>query len=202
MNIAIISAWDKKYDALANITSPNHKMYCDKHGYELVTVNNWEGTWEGRGPQWSRLDVARKTLHRFDAIFIIDIDMIITNMNIKIEDLATHDFVCTYDVNGFNAASIILKNTEWAINFIDKYWTVGNRYLNFPNPEQTCMAHLLICEPKDKWDIKPQRTMNSFPYQYYEDLDFPEGTWAPEDFILHTPALPLEQRIEILGKAI
>jgi hypothetical protein len=203
MKIGIVSCWNKKYEVLANLVLPNRRIYCEKHGYESVEVGGWDSdTWEGRAACWGRMDVSRKVLHRFDAIFVMDIDAVITNMDIKIEDLATHDFVSTADVNGLNAGMILIKHTDWSAAFMDKYWETGKRYQHFPNSEQSCMAHLLICEPQEKWSIKPQRTMNSFPYHLYEDFKFPEGQWESLDFILHTPALDIQTRLKVLGEAI
>jgi glycosyl transferase family (putative galactosyltransferase) len=197
MRGAIISACTADWLPLCDVTIPNRKDYCRRHGYDFIPRLTWTGD---RKPAWARIELALAYLARYDTLFVMDVDAIITNPEIKIENLDIgHDLVATKDINGFNCGMMLLRPSIWSLDFLRRYWDVGLRYEHHTNPEQTCLAHMLICEPRDKWDIKRQRDFNSFRYEEY-DTSFPEGQWEEGDFIMHLPALPNERRIEIFNE--
>lgn len=194
MNIAIVTSWNAAYQPLADLVIPNRQAYCDRHGYTLVTDNNFIE----RAGQWGKIDLARRTLPEFDAVFVMDLDAIFTNENLIIEDLADRDMTCTRDLNGFNNGQFIIKNTEWARQLLDVVWTLGAGWSHYPNPDQSCLVHHLVCEDQGRWSVKPQRSMNSYLHREH-GLDCPVGEWQPGDFVLHVPNLSLSKRLAVLS---
>ena len=199
MNVAIVSAWSEDFYPLAQVTLPNIAAYCKYKHYDLITNPAWKGD---RGPQWARMDLALKHLARYDVLFVMDIDAIITNFDYEFNWLikTSRDLTTTQDVNGLNCGMMILQQSVWSLDFMRRYWETGARYLHHINPEQTCMAHMLTCEPQDKWMVKPQREFNSFRYEEYEGLNYPEGQWKEGDFVLHLPSMSNDRRIEIFNE--
>jgi len=196
--VAFVSAWNSGYDELAKVTLPNREEYCKRHGYDLITVPDWTGD---RGPQWARIAVAIKQLAKYDTVFVMDIDAIITNPDFDFKWLAatSRSLTATEDINGFNCGMLLLNQSVWTLDFMRRYWDAGKFYSHHVNPEQTCMAHMLICEPQKEWEIVSQRKFNSFRYELFEYGPYPEGQWQKGDFILHLPSLDNDQRIKIFN---
>jgi hypothetical protein len=199
MNVAIVSAWSADFSPLAQVTLPNIDAFCKHKNFDLITDPNWTGD---RGPQWGRMELALKHLARYDALFVMDIDAIITNFDYDFDWLLKISpyLTATQDINGFNCGMMILQQSVWTLDFMRRYWEAGKNYANHINPEQTCMAHMLICEPQSAWSVVRQREFNSFRYEEYNYGPYPEGQWREGDFIMHLPSLPNERRIEIFNE--
>jgi hypothetical protein len=196
MRIAIVTGWDAAMNGVAEVTYPNHSDYCSQHGYGHVTRHFW---YEDRNPQWATLKLARECIHDWDWLCFSDVDLIFANKGVRLESFldTQADLVASYDVNGLNAGIIFVRNCPWAVNFLGKWWHEGPRFARHPSDEQTSLAYLLYREPKDRWEVVPQRRFNSFRYEFYPWLDFPEGQYLPGDFVLHLPALSNQKRIEV-----
>jgi hypothetical protein len=205
MRIAMVSAWDKTMQGVADVTLANRQAYCERHGYGCIFSGNWEGK---QHPIWARIKLAMDHLYEWDWLCVADIDLIIMNGGVKIEEVLglpsipqSIDLVCSYDINGLNAGILFLKNTQWVAKFLGGLWS---RSLDNPATmwEQTCIACMLYREPKDKWVCLPQRWFNSYLYELYGAMPgdyFPNGQYCPGDFVLHLPGVSNEKRIEVLG---
>lgn len=199
MSVALVSAWSAEYQPLADIVLPNRRAFCDKHGFDLLINRDWRGE---RGAQWARMKLAIGAIALYDTVLVMDIDAIITNFEYDFKWLAktTSFLTATKDINGFNNGMMLLNQSVWTLDFMRRYWEAGARYHHHVNPEQTCMAHMLICEPQSAWGVVPQREFNSFKYGEYNYGPYPEGEWQEGDFILHLPSLPNKRRIEIFNE--
>ena len=80
MNVAILTTISKG-TPWAEQTIPNTIKYCKKHGYSLFIIN---------APYHEVLEISRLAIPLLDAfnfVWCIDSDVVITNHDIKIEDL-------------------------------------------------------------------------------------------------------------------
>lgn len=201
MKVGVVTACDAAYNDLLSVVMPNRLDYCNRHGYTHI-LRGWNG--DDRGPQWARIGAAISVLDEFDLMFIMDVDAIITNMDVKLEELSIFypSLTATEDVNGFNSGMLMLQNSPWTEYFMKRYWKIGPLYNHYANPEQSCLAHLLICEPPAVWDVVPQREFNSYLYEHYDYGDYPLGQWQEGDFVLHLPGMDNAKRIEILNEKL
>lgn len=164
-----------------------------------------------------------KNYPKYEWVWWTGTDTMITNMSTRLEDRCNnaYHFIICVDVNGINADSILMRNSPQGIDFLTAILANQQEYLKFWDTEQRAIANLLgfpgTGEPgwpygkdleiktqyKDIVKIMPQRYMNSFNYQLYpqyrvprDKLDF-DGNWQMGDWLIHWPAVSLENRIEL-----
>jgi hypothetical protein len=208
VKIGLLTAYYNNYKPLANIVVPNLQGYCIKQGYGLY---DYVLPQEGSHYSFKRLEMLKKifSYHDIGVMLCTDIDILITNYNIKIESFLDdkHDFYICKDVNGINAGNFIVKNTEWSRTFID---FLLSKQGSFENDQ--CVIEAIHNNPewKSKIKILPHPSINSFDMQYYapswgvigdrkiERPTHKEGAWEAGDFVLHLPGMDLNKRIEIL----
>ncbi len=204
MKIAVTTFFTNSYEPLAEITIPVLRKWCSKHDYHISVhiINN------DTFPHFIKTNDAKRLLNEgFDIVFAIENDILITNLNCKIEDFIndTHDFFLTKDMNGFNSGSFIIKNTEWA----RKWLSFINNRNDGKNDEQDIIQQYggSIIFEKNILEL-PHPSINSIPYKYYDTHGYvhyngqpipthEQGNWEHGDFTMHLPAMPLERRIEL-----
>jgi hypothetical protein len=207
LTIGVLTSYYANYKSLADLVIPNLQGYCRKNDYVFYNYMLPEG---GLHFSFKRMKMLRELLnYGANIILCTDIDILITNYNIKIESFLDdkHDFYITKDVNGINAGNFIIKNTEWSKSFLD---FILSKTDSFENDQ--CVIEAIHNDPewKDKIKILSHPSVNSYPYDLYapswgvigdrkiERPTHKEGDWQPGDFIIHLPGQPLEKRLEIL----
>lgn len=200
MRILCFSQYSHSYEKIADTTIPTFVKYCIKNGYEfeLIKITNWK--FHYRKNQY----LQEKMKSDIDFFFYLDCDAKITNLSTPITQFIDeeHDLFITKDINGINGGSLIIKNTE------------GGRWLNyfilskrneFNNEQEVIEYYMKDPEFSKHVKVLSHPSINSYPYEYYsefKDVTPQEGQWIEgESFVLHTPALPLEKRAEILQNA-
>ena len=142
----------------------------------------------------------------------IDLDTLIANHETKIQDfiyLGKSLHICR-DINGINAGVFILKNNEWADDFIQFVLS----YEGQMDCEQNAIDHYMEKWPHDEQiKILPHPSINSYPMDYYapsygkigykrgdivERPEHEEGDFECGDFICHVPGHTIPKRLEIL----
>src|SRR4051812_9157610 len=105
--IAIVCGWDANYSDLAEVTIPNRERYCVRHGYELIAklVPKVE-----QNQPWFKVAMVSEFSPRYDWIWLLDVDAMITNSAIKVESFldTTADIIVGSDWNGLNAGSVFI----------------------------------------------------------------------------------------------
>jgi hypothetical protein len=208
MRIAILTVYTDNYLPLAEIVLPNLKKYCNKHGYELH-AENITGTQMYFG--YKKIECLFGLLGAFsvDAVLCLDMDTLITNHNIKVESFIDdkHDFYITKDVNGINAGSFIIKNSDWSIEYLRDIFESQEKF----ECEQNAIVYWMdtLYKYKKKIKILDHPSINSYLYDEYapgwgvigdKQIDKPtheEGDWQKGDFLVHLPGMTLDRRIEI-----
>lgn len=225
MNAAVMSLYTEEYNELAAITiEGNKKLYCEKHGYDLILrTNRDEFTYQHTG--FEKLLFVKQTLEsgKYDWVYWCGTDTLITNFNIKLEDLVDngYHFIVSVDIWDINADSFLCRNSPQAINFLESLLMLHDSYVDennngidtgriLPDGNPTCWAEqqaIIDLAPSYKNIVKlePQKKLNSYLYNIYNspwhqkglDCWGNNGTWAPGDFLLHLPGMPNSQRIKI-----
>lgn len=200
MKVLVITEWCDRYKEIADISLPNSVEYCDRHSYELYAIK----LEENEGFHYKKHEAFKREFNSgWELIFYKDIDSVITNMTIPIESFIdhNHDLFVTKDFGGINGGSLIIKNTtggRWVNNLIlsqrEKY-----------NNEQEVMD-AFIDDPEFSQYVKilPHPSINSYLYEAYPEFSnvtTEQGQWCEGQFLLHTPALELSKRAEILKSA-
>jgi hypothetical protein len=167
------------------------RTYAEKHGYTYIEAGQeW---WDRRRPvAWSKVPFIIKTLSTLPEGALVwqsDADVLVTNMDLKIEDhvlpLLPHDkdMLLIYDAcHHLNSGNILMRNTAWCRD----YWKRVNE-------REDCTYHIwwenmamikLIEEnqgDKDRIHITNQhKRFNA----YIMGVDS-EPLWTPGDFLVH-----------------
>lgn len=205
MNVVVHTFYSESYTPLSDITTVELYEYCRKHKYDLFIEKIPNGNVD-----FVKTKKARELLDKYDLVWAVENDILITNHNIKIESFIDdeHDFFICKDVNNVNGGSFIVKNTE-----IGKWWLdETNKAAKNYTTEQNFWE--LLGHTKVKYLEHP--SINSIPYEYYapsygyinweqyepikEKPTHKMGCWEVGDFVCHLPGKPLNERIEIFNQ--
>lgn len=212
--VLVLVLYAKNFQPLADVTLPNIKEYCKIHGYFCYSMVFDEYTSDFG---FHKISMMQKIFDRgqADIIWSLDLDCLITNMNVKVESFVDpdYDMFITKDINGLNAGSFIVKNTENSRGLLKEIMIMQGSEDN----EQNAIERIYSTPAEwrdDKIKVLPHPSINSYLYSYYgphygkieySETDIlrqpthEEGEWQSGDFMVHVPALPLELRIHILS---
>lgn len=208
MKAAIISYHDATYQPLADITWDQNKIpYCQLHGYHCE-FEPLEGV--GHVGQLQKVRFINRMLHDpagYEWIWWTGCDLMITNFTTKIEDKVDEKYhmVIATDCNGFNADSILIRNSEES----RAYWQMISDVL--PSLHWHWEGEQKIIKdtyPNHKKKIKvvPQREINSYDYSiyggHYQPYDYlgTDGNWQHGDWVIQWPGAKLEDRLLLAQK--
>lgn len=195
--VSVITAWDEKCAALGEYIWPNRVGYCYQHGYGLQG-----GLTDAASGFWVKATTILDSLESGDGWAAwFDADVLITDQSSPMHwlDTTPADLIYSADTNGLNAGVLFVRNTGWSRQLVRRWLDSRSFYERYPNGDQAALAHLLLAEPKDRWECLPQRTFNSYIYSEY-GLYYPDGEWSCGDFALHLPGLSDSRRMEIFKK--
>ena len=203
--MAIVSIFNERHADLAELTWYNNKVdYAVKHGYRAIAkTDNFSPEQVHFDKFLHLLDVMEKNPD-VDWVWWLDNDAMITNFDIKVEDLVDNDhhIIMPTDIAALNTGSFIVRNSpeakEW-LNYLlskkkeykdDKKWFEQQAVIDFYPKFQ------------DLFKIIPQQWLNSYDYRMYNvegiDLLGQDGQWYPGDFVIHWPGLPNETRVQLV----
>lgn len=241
--IVVVSAHDEKYEPLAEWTLYKNKLnYCVKHGYKLHYSKDC-GAKAGGKPivaklppipdthipaGWGKVFVMKEAIKKYpnaEWIFNTDCDVMITNMDIKLEDIIkehvtdnTHILIPT-DCNGINCGNMIIRNSPIGEAFLDtiiagmplyRHWYMFENQLIQDLFVGTHLEETGITNGGTFWSrvgkILPQRVMNSYDYanhpllknrKGYKDILGTDGQWQEGDFIIQWPSTDINYRLKV-----
>jgi hypothetical protein len=166
-----------------------NKEYCKKHGYDYYVEKNDEKIREiikDRAFTWAKPKILLEILEKkeTDYILFLDIDAIVSDDKIKIEEFIDekYDIVVTEDYSShsvMNAGVILVKNSDWSIQFMKDWWDCGENLKGTDVPglgnddptagffkqrlwhDQTCFTYLYKNKKlQDKIKIISHRSLN------------------------------------------
>lgn len=201
---AVVSMYDESHSELAAYTWPNKEAYANKHGYKsYVKTSGWNIKPIHFEKLTHMLDVMKLDTN-LEWVWWLDNDAIVTNFDIKLEDIVDDDchVIITSDIACLNAGSFIVRNSEKGREWLEFILVKGlEHYKDNRWPEQQPMSDFFISF-HEIIKIVPQRTMNSYNYNIYRvdptDLIGTNGQWEQGDFVLHMPAIPNAMRIDMV----
>ena len=237
----LVTVNDDNYKQLAEWTvSKNKKLYCEKHGYTLFHLEDCAVSLMGKPikvgrppvPEdqipvgWSKIYAMREAMQRYpDSEWILstETDCMITNMEIKLEDIvAAHTHSNTHilvpsDCSGINCGTMMVRNTPIGRAFLDTVIVGEPLYRHWYLYENQLVQDMLVGHYfwdeqmkaggscwSDVANVLPQRVMNSYDYKNlpllkdrpnYNDIWGKSGQWEEGDFMIQWPATSMEYRI-------
>ncbi len=192
--IGVFVYHDAAFQSVADVTMPSLRQYCQRHGYTLTIHCGGFGD-RGRYYGFQKTELAQLLLRGVDALWVLDADTLITNFTIAVHTLidSHHDVFAAHDVNGFNAGSYLIRNTDNAHFFLNAVGMASGR--PGMDGEQPAMKELLD-EGLAKFRQLPQNSINSYIYSEY-GIDTDKGDWRKGDLLLHLPGRTNARRIEL-----
>lgn len=239
--IVVTSLHDEKFEPLAEWTLYKNKLeYCLKHGYKLHYAKDGGEKVSGmkmmaklppipetHAPMgWAKMFLIREAMDKYpetEWIFNTDCDVMITNMNTKIEDIvkehATDNIhiLIPADCNGINCGNMIIRNSPIGKAFVDTVIAGMPLYRHWYMQENQLIQDLFVGTHLEEtgvipggtfWarvgKVVPQRVFNSYDYtklprlkdrKEYKDILGTDGQWQEGDFLIQWPSTDLEYRI-------
>ena len=240
--IVLVSAHDEKFEPLAEWTLYKNKLqYCLKHGYKLHYSTDCGAKAGGKPimaklppiPEthhpsgWGKVFVMKEAMEKYpkaDWIFNSDCDVMITNMNTKIEDIVKEyatggtQILIPADCNGINCGNMIVRNSPIGKAFLDtiiagmplyRHWYMFENQLIQDLFVGTHLEETGVTHGGTFWSrvgkVVPQRVFNSYDYtklprlkdrKEYRDILGTDGQWQEGDFLIQWPSTDLEFRIK------
>ena len=191
----------------------NHLQdYCNKHDYKCVLENKVLST--ERAPAWSKILLLQREMKNnpdIETIVWIDDDILITNKNIRFEELIKdypfNNILVSADViySPINSGILVCKNNQETYDYLTKIWELCEKY---PDKkwgglwEQDIMVkNLKIPNQKISLTVIPHNIIQSF---HRDHTLKPENKWKPGDFSAHFTGMSMSKRIqyrdEVLSK--
>jgi len=203
VNAAIITSVSANIRDVATLTMPNKLEYCLRHGYSLVADNQPYET------AVVRTDLLCHYLDRFDLIWTLDADTILTNMAVPIESLAClgqNVTVCEEGItawNRINCGSMVWKNTfhsRWLANHLSE---TQEQWRSLPCQWQTFLSTNADALG-DVLTVAPLRSFNSCVWNRPANArDEIGGHWQAGDLVYHPCGVfPHEERLRWLSNAL
>jgi hypothetical protein len=203
----IISYHDSGYQPLADITWDQNKIpYCDLHNYQC-SFDPLAG--HGHIGQLQKVAMINKELENpeLEWLWWTGCDLMVTNFTTKIEDKIDNNYhmVIATDCNGFNADSILIRNSPESKD----YWKMVSDVL--PGLHWHWEGEQKIIKDtypnyKDIIKVVPQREINSYDYDIYKGAYQPfdyldtNGHWQQGDWVIQWPGTGLADRLELAKK--
>ena len=203
MSVAIITSVSENIRDVATLTMPNKLEYCLRHGYSLVADNQpYEAA-------VSRTNLLCHYLDRFDLVWTLDADAILTNMAVPIESLAClgpNVTVCeegTVSWNRINCGSMVWRNTaqsRWLANHLcetrEQWRLLPCQWQTFLGTNADALGDVLT--------VAPLRSFNSCvwnrPGNAHDEIG---GHWQPGDLVYHPCGVfPREEKLRWLSNAL
>ncbi|KAK9719440.1 hypothetical protein K7432_004776 [Basidiobolus ranarum] len=192
--IAILMAFDNHQSYYLPRSVEDKEDYAKLHGYKFLQDGVHDS---GKPAVWGKIASLRKFMRQYPKIkwfWWIDLDTIILDPYYALEDhilggtrhprFANKDVIMSYDCNGFNAGSFMIRNSEWSIDFLKRLYSPAfhNR---FGYQEQGAMQHLFESDTAvaEHFYIIPQRRFNAFPPGACYGLE--EHCFQEGDFLVH-----------------
>jgi len=192
IKMAIVSIFNDTHKDLAEFTWNNNKVkYAEKHGYLAVAkTDNFSPEQVHFDKFIHLLDVMEKN-PELDWVWWLDNDAMITNFNIKLENLIDADYhiIMATDIAALNTGSFIVRNSSQAKEWLNFLLSKKKEYKNDKKWFEQQAVIDFYPRFQNLFKIVPQQWLNSYDYKMYNvegiDLLGLDGQWYPGDFVIH-----------------
>jgi hypothetical protein len=178
------------------------RKYAEKHGYKYIEAS--EEAWDRTRPvAWSKVILLLKILQELpkgELVWLSDADVLITNMDLKVEEHVLpllppeKDLLFIYDAcHHLNSGNLLMRNSEW----LRDYWTRVNQRTEFTyHIWWENMAMIKIMEENKEDQMKIQVTNQHKRFNAYI-MGLPnEPLWEQGDFLVHFAGIYKPEKME------
>jgi hypothetical protein len=201
--IAVVSISTPERHACAQHSYPLLKEYTGVWGYTLKIHNAMLDS--SRSVRWSKIKAILDELKTgtYDWVAWFDDDVLVTNLLMPLEQFIHEygkqaDFIISAERvspqadNEINTGVLLIKNTPWAKEFLQRVWDYGNEH---HCNEQEAIAALMAAE--FKYDQHINRVPVCQIQSFFEDHPCDYGQWKENDFSMHLSRKSLEDKAAI-----
>ena len=167
------------------------KAYANKHGYTYM--QGGEEYWDRHRPiAWSKVGFLLSILNKLEdghIVWLSDADVLITNLDLKIEDHVlpllpeNRDLLFIYDAcHHLNSGNVLMRNSKW----LREFWSRVNSRTDCTYHiwwENMAMIKELEENKGDQYKIQITREHKKF--NAYLMGNKGEPLWEPNDFLVH-----------------
>jgi hypothetical protein len=205
VKVAVVASVSGNIAELAMLTTPNKLEYCLRHGYSLLVENRPYA----EAVQGVRA-VVEPLLDRFDLVWTLDADAVITDMTRPVHELdclgpgATACLEGIVPWNKMNCGSVIWKASAESLELLERLESSYVEWVSMPCQWQTWFAEV----PPPLVTVAPLRAFNSCVWTHPAGSSGAPGShWEPGDFVFHPCGVfPASARVkavkEILSKGV
>jgi hypothetical protein len=185
------------------------RKYAEKHGYTYF--EGGQEYWDRERPiAWSKIrfwqHILKEYAGQFDYLWISDADVLITNLDLKLEDHvlplmpAEADLMMNYDsCHHINSGNMIVRPGKWFEQFLDNVW---NR--------KEAIYHIwwenkaMIDEYEENKDAQCKIFINKENHRFNAYIGGHKGErlWQPGDLLVHFAGIYDSQKIKELCQGI
>lgn len=184
------------------------KIWCEKHGYQYV--QGGEEHWDRERPiAWSKVGFVLKHLAETEEgglVFLSDADVLITNPDIRLEDLVLpmlpegKDLLITIDSCGhINSGNMLMRNTAW----LRDWWRRVGEQKDLTYHiwwENAAMIKLLETVPEDL--AHTEITTEHWKFNAYLQGLPGQPLWKPGSLLVHFAGVYDLKKMEELQREI
>lgn len=204
LKIAIVSLFNDRHKDLAQLTWYDNKvLYAEKHGYRAIPKTSNFSVEQVHFDKFVHILDVMNNNHDIDWIWWLDNDAMVTNFDIRIEDIVDDNYhiIMPTDIAALNTGSFIVKNSVQSREWLEFLLSKKREYIN--DKKWFEQQAVIDFYPKFQhlFKIVPQQWLNSYDYKMYNvdstDLLGYDGQWYPGDFVIHWPGLNNELRVKL-----
>jgi len=203
----------KKGAALPEIAGKNHRLYCERHGYDYQQLREVpEGGWEQLGglpqePHYWKIHQTLQALEREGGpewVLVIDCDAFFTNASISVLDVAASYgpsslFFVAEDPAGINTGVLLFRRHEWTRDFLRRvlktpfvqiwdqsqfFWQLLQEYRLFSLDEPARVPEHIAPIHQSHFNAYHSGTAESW-HAY---------GWKPGDYVIHYAGCPWDKQ--------
>jgi hypothetical protein len=179
------------YRKLLKKALESKRVYAEKHGYTYIQAG--EESWDRTRPvAWSKVNLILFHLNNLpddSLVWLSDADVLITNMELKVEEHVLpllppeKDLLFIYDAcHHLNSGNVLMRNSSW----LRDYWTRVNNRTEFTyHIWWENMAMIREFEENTRDQDKIQVTNQHKKFNAYLMGKENEPLWEPGDFLVH-----------------
>lgn len=201
--MAIVSLFNERHKDLADFTWTNKVRYAEKHSYLAVAKTENFSQDQVHFDKFVHILDVMKTHPDVDWVWWLDNDAMITNFDIKIEDLIDTDYhvIMPTDIAALNTGSFIVRNSTEAREWLEFLLSKKREYKDDKKWFEQQAVIDFYPKFQELFKLVPQQWLNSYDYKMYGvdgiDLLGQDGQWYPGDFVIHWPGLQNEVRVKL-----
>lgn len=207
MNLTLLTHYlptaKENYQLVADLTIPGREAYCERHGYRhLVHSGPYANPSEYYAIQRLRLvyDYLFAAINDVDYVWVLNVQSLVTNLSLPITQLLDdqHDLFVHEDINGLNAASLILRKSDWTKRYLEMLIPAAAATSHCWHEQKILQDTYKSPEWSDKIKTLVHPAANSYMYVRYGRGPDTPGDWRKGHLVLSLPGITFTERLSFI----